>query len=265
MPFQPTGLAEMGFRPAGTSTTKSPLEQILEGASNAMTAYDKGKKAKELKEKDKVDMYIALRNAGYSKDEAYDKTLKPLGWMVPSDTPGDKKSVAEIENIQAKTEETKAGTEKLKNEAANKGKNQFDNANDVPKDLAGVPLQSIKYDSETGKYEGVYTRTSSVEKPTPWDLQKEARITVNAMISQNPQLQMEAFKNPQTLTDLIDKEVARLSKQYGKGGEALPKTTPEPTASYTPEQETTIQDNMKAYGKTREEIIGAMTKKGLLK
>lgn len=39
----------------------------------------------------------------------------------------------------------------------------------------------------------------------------------------------------------------------------------EPVSQYTSEQEQTIQDNMKAYGKTREEIIQALTKKGLLK
>ena len=33
---------------------------------------------------------------------------------------------------------------------------------------------------------------------------------------------------------------------------------------YTSEQEQTIQDNMKAYGKTREEVIQALIKKGLL-
>lgn len=37
-----------------------------------------------------------------------------------------------------------------------------------------------------------------------------------------------------------------------------------PANQYTPDQEQTIQDNMKAYGKTREEIIQALTKRNLL-
>jgi len=66
-----------------------------------------------------------------------------------------------------------------------------------------------------GGYEQVGGKIYQSRKPSKFDLQKEARITVNAMISQNPTLQMKAFENPNLLTSLIDEEVARLSEQYG--------------------------------------------------
>lgn len=49
---------------------------------------------------------------------------------------------------------------------------------------------------------------------TPWDIQKEARITVNDMLKGNPMLQTQVFRNPTLITDLIDEEVTRLSEQY---------------------------------------------------
>lgn len=54
--------------------------------------------------------------------------------------------------------------------------------------------------------------------PSEFDIQKEARTTVNAMIDQNTALQIQAYKNPSLLTDLIDKETERLSAKY-RGGE----------------------------------------------
>lgn len=55
------------------------------------------------------------------------------------------------------------------------------------------------------------------ETPTLWDLQKEARTTVNSMLQNNPELQGKVFENPTMLTDLIDAEVARLQGRYMEG------------------------------------------------
>ena len=100
-------------------------------------------------------------------------------------------------------------------------------------------------------------------KPTKWDIQKEARITVNAMINQNAELQMQAFENPSLITDLIDKETERLSQQYGlsqgegvaiPGKKSLLKTSPDDLIS---------QYMQKYPNKSRKEIIKAMRKQGL--
>lgn len=69
--------------------------------------------------------------------------------------------------------------------------------------------------------------TPKMEKPTRWDIQKEARTTVNSIINQNPSLQMQAWKDPTLITNMIDEEVERLSQQYGVDKESLlplPKT-----------------------------------------
>ena len=66
---------------------------------------------------------------------------------------------------------------------------------------------------EFGRPKG-FTIAPTTEKPTLWDIQKEARTTVNAMINQNPTLQIQVFDNPELITNLVDREVARLKKIY---------------------------------------------------
>lgn len=86
----------------------------------------------------------------------------------------------------------------------------------------------------------VFQPKPTVEKPTLWDIQKEARTTVNAMINQNPVLQAQAFNNPALVTDLIDKEAERLNVKY-KLKESLtpsPIVSPEPTEPTQPIQPT---------------------------
>ena len=45
---------------------------------------------------------------------------------------------------------------------------------------------------------------------------------------------------------------------------AIPGGSPRTSIEYTPEQESVIQDNVKKYGRSREEIVAAMKKKGVL-
>lgn len=51
--------------------------------------------------------------------------------------------------------------------------------------------------------------------PTLWDIQKEARANINAMITSNPTLQMELMRNPRKRIQMLNDEVKRLSEQYG--------------------------------------------------
>jgi len=69
-----------------------------------------------------------------------------------------------------------------------------------------------KTQEEALAYEGAKAGLKAT--PTDWDVQKEARTTVNAMINQNPGLQGQAFDNPALITDLINKEVDRLKGRY---------------------------------------------------
>lgn len=64
------------------------------------------------------------------------------------------------------------------------------------------------------------------ERPSKFQLQKEARITVNAMINQNPHLQMEVWKDPNVYTERVEAEVKRLTRQFkGEVGEDTQKIT----------------------------------------
>ena len=78
-----------------------------------------------------------------------------------------------------------------------------------------------KFGGEKKKWEPT-TKEEAIEfkeagKPSSWDMRKEARTTVNALVSNNPALQMKAFKDPSLITKMIDDEVMRLEGQYGGG------------------------------------------------
>ena len=76
MPFQ--DMSKYGMRPAGSSAG-GLLEGILKGVEAALPAWKEAKEQTAKREKDKADMYIDLRKAGYSKTQAYEKTNKSLG------------------------------------------------------------------------------------------------------------------------------------------------------------------------------------------
>jgi len=98
---------------------------------------------------------------------------------------------------------------------------------------------------------GVGNVKSVANQPDKWDIQKEARTTVNAMINQNPVLQAQVFQNPKLVTDLIDKEVERLSEKYRGGGltspissPEIPTSTPLPTPKFTPPKITPTEERI---------------------
>jgi len=261
MPFQTGGLAEMGLRPAGTSVSKSPLEQILEGAASSMAAYDKGKKEKAVKEKDKLDMYIALRNAGYGKEEAYNATLKPLGFVVPGDTPGEKKSAAELEKTEAETEQIKAKTKKL-------GSGRYDKAEDVPKTAGGLPLDKVKQDDD-GKWYGEYKAGKDQEDPFDTGSGAEdagGEETPSAKTGSSP------IKWKELLGTIIGGSFGPAGMAIGKrAGSSAELRSAEKNANkgktiYNAETEAIIKANLEAYpNKSRDEIIAALKSKGLIK
>lgn len=73
------------------------------------------------------------------------------------------------------------------------------------------PSQADYYGAQA---EEARAKAKTAGVPTMWDVQKEARTTVNAMINQNPSLQLQAFKNPTLVTNMINQEVERLSGRY---------------------------------------------------
>lgn len=78
-------LSRLGYRPKGASSG-AMLEGILSGIDTFLPAYKEAKEKRSKKEKEKVDMYISLRKAGYSKDEAYDAIYKDTALGKPSGT-----------------------------------------------------------------------------------------------------------------------------------------------------------------------------------
>jgi len=97
----------------------------------------------------------------------------------------------------------------------------------------------------------------NTQKPTLWDLQKEARTTVNSALQNNPELQGKVFENPAMLTDLIDKEVGRLQTRYMGSAETNKQNTNENVLSL-PEgvSEEDITHTLKIHPEyTRESLI----------
>lgn len=75
MPFQ--------YAPGLSFTPPSAFGQIASGLGEVATAYLKSQEAKAKQEKDKIDEYTTLRKAGYSAEEAYERTLKGIGFKKP--------------------------------------------------------------------------------------------------------------------------------------------------------------------------------------
>jgi hypothetical protein len=127
---------------------------------------------------------------------------------------------------------------------------------DLKKDLENKILGGTATKEEEQRYESFKT----TGKPTLWDLQKEARTTVNSMLQNNPELQGKVFENPNMLTGLIDQEVTRLQGKY-MGSAEVNKQSPgaqEEKVQLPPEIKTTTQAVdylMKNQNMTKEQAI----------
>ncbi len=107
----------------------------------------------------------------------------------------------------------------------------------------------------------LYEDNINKSKPTQWDLQKEARTTVNAMLQNNDELQGKVFNNPAMLTELIDQEVSRLQGKYMGSTEKIGQPSqkaPGPSIQLPPEVKTTTQAVdylMQKHSMTKEQAV----------
>jgi len=62
---------------------------------------------------------------------------------------------------------------------------------------------------------GAQILSEPVSTPTDFDIMKEARMTVNSMIQNNPQLQMQAFSDPSLIQNKIDEQVKVIRENLG--------------------------------------------------
>lgn len=104
-------LAQAGYKPKGTAEP-SGFQKALSSIGDFAVKMQE-KKEKDFKtQKDKFDMFKTLRDAGYTKQEAYDAILKGTGIPAPSGekTIEERKEEAELESTKALTEYRKAST-----------------------------------------------------------------------------------------------------------------------------------------------------------
>lgn len=151
MPFE--NPKSLGLRVAGTGP--SVLETVIGGASQAVDAYIDGQDKNRKREKDKIDTYISLRKAGYKPGDAA-RVVQSGEFSAPlvdgeSDFDLDQRlKNAQIKEIDAKTDYyTRKGT----SPEVSAG---FDNPDDIPENLGGLPLKKISQNKTTGKYFGEY-------------------------------------------------------------------------------------------------------------
>ncbi len=140
-----------------------------------------------------------------------------------------------------------------------KAKAPFEAYKEFSQNSGGLP-GNIRIDPATGKPKD--------ETPSLWDLQKEARTTVNSMLQNNPELQGKVFQDPNLLTNLIDQEVMRLTGRYRGNNTNLktpnpqPEETTQPTAWKIPTgiTEGDIEHTMKLHNLTRDEVLNRIQK-----
>lgn len=86
-----------------------------------------------------------------------------------------------------------------------------------------------EYNPESGKYEikqrvkkGTELKSSRI--PSEFEIQKEARLTANAIISNNPKLQADAIDNPQVFGDIVEQQAAIIRNRVNPYGLDVPQT-----------------------------------------
>lgn len=129
----------------------------------------------------------------------------------------------------------------------------------VLKDLEGFRISS------TG--ETTYTAPKKVAQkapPTPFEIHKEARTMVNALIDDNITLQQQIFENPKMLNDMIDQQTNLLTEKYGSAQSAqVQPTIPLGSAEVGQQQEIIPEKELKDLGITEEELQHTMTIRNL--
>ena len=211
-PQQPsTALADVGFarRRIELREKENRQQQFQKSIEAIGTAY------KEMKEKEKLKKQLdELKKTG-----EYDITFDSAGaWKA---VPKEEKETDILGMIAGMRDPTQLPRETL--------------ARAIPTMAEGAPVQAMVGGQITpqmqqavgqrlGRGLGVTPQEALRKKlglpqakeikPTIWDIQKEARMNINAMITNNFRLQSELMKNPQKRITMLNDEVKRLSKMY---------------------------------------------------
>lgn len=226
------------------------LETIIGGASKAVDSYIDYQDKSFKKEKEKVDTYVALRKAGYNSDEA--AKIVQSGKFVKPSILGDSEYDLDMKKKRLDIEKTTEDISytKAKKEALGKG-GGYETADEIPSSQGGLPLKNVKQDKKTGMWYGEYGE----KKSNVMDLLNDTE----GSDASNVNLPSPKWTAPNWLSNIIGKvETPAMAKEQDV------KKISTKTSPYSNKQEATIQANMRKYGKSRDEVIAALTKKGLL-
>lgn len=222
-------LQEMGAVPAGIDVSQRqrnhPLDRLSDALDNIIMQHETAVKERQEKMKKATDYYNTLRNAGYGPKDAFKATDDLYGGIMRSTG-----LTAPTEESSFKGRKEKAETEKVEYEAALKKK-------------------------ELGR--------PAVKKPSDMELWKQAEKEVSTELGGLSSVGMGDEERKKYRT-VIKERFLELKQEFNGGPPSKREPDNLTEEVYTPEQEKSIQENMAAYGKTREEVIAAMKNKGLL-
>lgn len=200
-------------------------------------------------EKEKLDAYTQLRNAGYSKQQAYKKTLKKVGYDMPE------RDISDLD-----TEKKRMDILKTKEDIKDKRLRRitgsvvgYDNPDDIPEFENGLPVKKIEQDRKTGKWYGVYGTTTGNKE----DIDK---TLIGALKGVNSDLDQPKQTAGESVFGKMLNSIFGGKKQENK----IPLKAPLKQAEFSPEKEKMITENMAYFGKTREEVISALKARGLI-
>jgi len=252
MAFQ--DLSRMGMRPAGSGAGPF-LEGIIAAAEAATPAYRQAKYDKMRDEKAKVDMYTSLRNAGYSKDEAYDKTLKKMGMEKPA---------GDVVDLDREKEELAIKSKRLDIEKKEHEKEQGWDKDKKPSWKQEQLIESLRDGLSRGKVVigKEFGEPSVYEIKTQEDAMNaiaEAGFDVDMFSTELKQYEDVMMKNPKGETVSIPRNKVEQAKKAGYVEVAMAEQ------EYSTDEEELIKANMDYYKKSREEVIRALKKQGHLK
>jgi hypothetical protein len=199
-------------------------------------------------EKEKLSAYTELRNAGYSKQQAYKKTLGKIGYDLPE------KDITDLD-----TEKKQMDILKTKEDIKDKRLRRitgsaigYDNPDEIPKFENGLPVKKIEQDKKSGKWHGVYgTTTGNKEDDFDSYLDKKEKEFSNIPPKQTA---------GESVFGKVLGNLAKGASSLLGGKKKQEKIVPQ----FAPEAEQLITENMTYYKKSREEVISALKAKGLI-
>ena len=263
MPFESPGqLAQVGLRPEGTGPS-SPFETIIKSGGQFIGSYFDQQEKETKKAKDKLDMYITLRKAGYSSDQATDTVNKGGYPKTPPDIDyiGREQEATLREKEAGASEKEKHGSyyDKL---AQNTGEAGYDNSEDIPDTSNGLPLKKVYQDKKTGKWYGDYGTTTG--KTGGIDFKKR----LNAKLNPEGDTAKDNSKPGTVGTDKVGWFANFINKVTGpmdRARGAAKSTQPKVPTKKTETRDQIINEAWSEHPeKQREDVIAALVKKGLI-